>query len=187
MILTKIGANRWIPLIVFCWGICTTMTGLIESFGGLVSARMVLGLCEGGFLPGIVSELDRYPFVCPLIYSCRFCILAPYTNVTSSNCGEHVSSPLSCYYAEHHAVLVSFSHLVWHFLFYSCSKLLNSRSSASLSGAFGGMLRTSTTSTMPHGLFYQVFLLLESLICTEWVGWLAGAGFSYLKECRASA
>lgn len=36
------------------------MTGLIKSFGGLVSVRMVLGLCEGGLLPGIVSELGRY-------------------------------------------------------------------------------------------------------------------------------
>jgi hypothetical protein len=73
------------------------------------------------------------------------------------------------------------------FFFYLCSELLNSRSSASLSGAFGGVLRTSTTSTVPHDLLCQVFLPLEFLICTEWVGWLAGAGFSYLKECQPSA
>lgn len=95
MILKKLGANRWIPLIVFCWGIITTMTGLIQNFGDLVAVRMVLGLCEGGLLPGIVSELDKYLYQCQLICSHRFCISAPYINVTNSNCGEHSPSPLS--------------------------------------------------------------------------------------------
>lgn len=59
MILKRLGANRWIPLIVFCWGITTTMTGLVQNFGDLVAVRMILGLCEGGLLPGIVSKLGR--------------------------------------------------------------------------------------------------------------------------------
>lgn len=49
-------ANRWIPLLVFCWGVVTTLSGLIQSFGGLVAVRFMLGICEGGLLPGIVSN-----------------------------------------------------------------------------------------------------------------------------------
>lgn len=47
--------SRWLPLIVGAWGVVTTLSGLVESFGGLVAIRFTLGLCEGGLLPGIVS------------------------------------------------------------------------------------------------------------------------------------
>lgn len=49
--------NRWIPIIVGAWGIVTTLSGLVQSFGGLVAIRVMLGLCEGGLLPGIVGVL----------------------------------------------------------------------------------------------------------------------------------
>jgi MFS family permease len=51
----KVQANRWIPFLVFCWGVVTTLTGVVQNFGGLVAVRFVLGMCEGGLLPGIVS------------------------------------------------------------------------------------------------------------------------------------
>ncbi|KAI0053623.1 MFS transporter [Auriscalpium vulgare] len=57
-VLKKIQPNRWLPILVFCWGIVTTLSGLIQNFGGLVAIRMVLGLCEGGILPGIVLYLS---------------------------------------------------------------------------------------------------------------------------------
>lgn len=54
--------NIWLPLIVSCWGTVTTLTGLVQSFGGLVGVRAVLGLCEGGLLPGMVLYLSTlYP------------------------------------------------------------------------------------------------------------------------------
>jgi hypothetical protein len=44
-ILKRAQANRWIPFLVFCWGVVTT---LVHNFGGLVSVRSILGMCEGG-------------------------------------------------------------------------------------------------------------------------------------------
>ena len=46
--------NLWLPLLVIAWGVVTTLTGLVQSFAGLVVVRMALGLCEGGLLPGMV-------------------------------------------------------------------------------------------------------------------------------------
>ncbi|KAF8175378.1 MFS transporter [Pholiota molesta] len=57
-VLKKMKPNRWIPLLVFLWGIVTTLSSLIESFGGLVAIRIFLGLCEGGLLPGIILYLS---------------------------------------------------------------------------------------------------------------------------------
>lgn len=57
-ILKRMKANRWLPFIVGAWGVVTTLTGLIQSFGGLVAIRVVLGFCEGGLLPGIILYLS---------------------------------------------------------------------------------------------------------------------------------
>lgn len=43
----------WIPSIMVAWAICTTLMGIVQSFGGLVAARLALGLAEGGLFPGV--------------------------------------------------------------------------------------------------------------------------------------
>ena len=40
--------------LVACWGLETTLTGLVKSFSGLLAVRFFLGMCEGGLFPGIV-------------------------------------------------------------------------------------------------------------------------------------
>ncbi|KAI5118773.1 hypothetical protein M0805_005654 [Coniferiporia weirii] len=57
-VLKKMKPSRWLPFIVAAWGVVTTLSGLIESFGGLVAIRFMLGLCEGGLLPGIILYLS---------------------------------------------------------------------------------------------------------------------------------
>ncbi|KAK0206541.1 MFS transporter [Desarmillaria ectypa] len=57
-VLKRMKANRWLPLLVFVWGIITTLTALVQNLGGLVGIRMCLGICEGGLLPGIVLYLS---------------------------------------------------------------------------------------------------------------------------------
>ncbi|GLB33791.1 putative transporter [Lyophyllum shimeji] len=58
IVLKKMKANRWIPLLVFLWGIVTTLTSLVNSYGGLLAIRLCLGLCEGGLLPGMILYLS---------------------------------------------------------------------------------------------------------------------------------
>jgi len=57
-VLKRMGANRWLPIIVCAWGIVTTLTGLVQNFGGLLAVRLILGACEGGLLPGIILYLS---------------------------------------------------------------------------------------------------------------------------------
>ncbi|TFY81450.1 hypothetical protein EWM64_g2564 [Hericium alpestre] len=57
-VLKKMRPNRWLPLLVCLWGMVTTLSGLVQSFGGLVAVRIVLGICEGGILPGMMLYLS---------------------------------------------------------------------------------------------------------------------------------
>lgn len=62
MMLRKLGAKFWLPFLVFCWGIITICLGFVQNFAGLVVVRMLLGLFEGGLLPGMPLYLSTlYP------------------------------------------------------------------------------------------------------------------------------
>ncbi|KDR83760.1 hypothetical protein GALMADRAFT_86283 [Galerina marginata CBS 339.88] len=58
IVLKKMKANRWIPLLVCLWGIITTLSSLAKNFQGLIVIRLFLGLFEGGLLPGIILYLS---------------------------------------------------------------------------------------------------------------------------------
>ncbi|PWN46850.1 MFS transporter [Violaceomyces palustris] len=65
IILRKVGAKYWLPFIVAAWGIITTLSGLVQNFGGLCAIRIMLGLFEGGLLPGMPLYLScLYPRHC---------------------------------------------------------------------------------------------------------------------------
>jgi MFS transporter, ACS family, tartrate transporter len=51
--LTRVGARRWIALIVTIWGLCSMGTALATGVGTFVVARFMLGVAEAGFFPGI--------------------------------------------------------------------------------------------------------------------------------------
>jgi len=57
-ILKKMKPSRWLPMLVAVWGTVTTLSGLVESYSGLIAIRFFLGLCEGGLLPGIIVYLS---------------------------------------------------------------------------------------------------------------------------------
>ncbi|GAA6009332.1 hypothetical protein JCM10207_004353 [Rhodosporidiobolus poonsookiae] len=60
MLLKRVGANYMIPGMCFTWGMCTCFTGFVESYGGLVAVRLMLGLCEAGLFPGLVLYLSMF-------------------------------------------------------------------------------------------------------------------------------
>ncbi|BGP40880.1 hypothetical protein JCM10449v2_004845 [Rhodotorula kratochvilovae] len=60
LLLKKIGAHIAIPAMVFSWGLVCCFTGFVKSYGGLVAARLILGLCEGGLFPGLVLYLSMF-------------------------------------------------------------------------------------------------------------------------------
>lgn len=61
MMLRKLGAKFWLPFIVFCWGVVTVFFGIVKNYAGLIVIRLLLGLFEGGLLPGmpVSTRLQR--------------------------------------------------------------------------------------------------------------------------------
>lgn len=42
------------------WGVCTTLMGLVHNFPGLLTARMALGIAEGGLFPGVTFYITMW-------------------------------------------------------------------------------------------------------------------------------
>lgn len=58
LLLKKITPRVWLPLLTVVWGIVTMCLGFVRSFGSFFAVRAVLGLAEGGLLPGMVLYLS---------------------------------------------------------------------------------------------------------------------------------
>ncbi|EFQ33766.1 major facilitator superfamily transporter [Colletotrichum graminicola] len=52
--------SLYIGGIVTCWGIVMTCNGVVQNYGGLVAARIFLGLFEAGFLPGAILIISKW-------------------------------------------------------------------------------------------------------------------------------
>ncbi|KAH8666868.1 major facilitator superfamily transporter [Xylariales sp. PMI_506] len=55
-----LGAERWIPLLTFCWGIVTVTQAFIRGKGALIATRLLIGALEAGFYPTAVSYLSSF-------------------------------------------------------------------------------------------------------------------------------
>ncbi|KAF3034338.1 hypothetical protein E8E12_006148 [Didymella heteroderae] len=53
LVLKKFTPSRWIAFITFSWGIVATLTGLVQSYSGLLACRVLLGALEAGLFPGM--------------------------------------------------------------------------------------------------------------------------------------
>jgi MFS family permease len=74
-ILKKVKAGIYLPALITAWGLVCTFIGFTKSFSGLVVARILLGLFEGGILGGVILYLSMFYrrhqmlFRCGLFYS----------------------------------------------------------------------------------------------------------------------
>ncbi|KAI6120136.1 major facilitator superfamily domain-containing protein [Pisolithus croceorrhizus] len=64
--------RRWLPGIMFAWGIIMTFMGLVKSYPQLAGVRFVLGIAEAGFYPGVVFYLSMWYPKYKLIYRVAF-------------------------------------------------------------------------------------------------------------------
>ncbi len=55
--LARVGARRWISLIMVAWGLASTATMFAHSATSLYGLRMIVGVTEAGFLPGMLVYL----------------------------------------------------------------------------------------------------------------------------------
>lgn len=60
MILARVGARRWIARIMISWGLIAVGMAFIETPRQLYTMRLLLGMAEAGFTPGIIYYLSRW-------------------------------------------------------------------------------------------------------------------------------
>jgi ACS family tartrate transporter-like MFS transporter len=60
LLLHKIGARLWIARILITWGIVAILSGFIQTVSQLYVLRLLLGVAEAGFFPGIILYLTYW-------------------------------------------------------------------------------------------------------------------------------
>lgn len=57
LVIKKLRPSRYIAFITFAWGVIATLTGIVQSYGGLIACRLILGVFEAGLFPGMAVYL----------------------------------------------------------------------------------------------------------------------------------
>jgi MFS family permease len=57
LVLSKVGARRWIARILITWGVISGLTAFVTGEWSFLGIRFLLGLAEAGFYPGIILYL----------------------------------------------------------------------------------------------------------------------------------
>lgn len=60
LILDKVGARRWLAVILVVWGIVSASTAMVTGPTSFNVARFLLGVAEGGFVPGVFFYLGEW-------------------------------------------------------------------------------------------------------------------------------
>jgi MFS family permease len=60
MALHRVGARRWIAVLLVAWGLASTATAFVWSAHSLYAMRLALGAAEAGFFPGVICYLARW-------------------------------------------------------------------------------------------------------------------------------
>jgi D-galactonate transporter len=68
LFLERVGARRWIARIMFTWGIVSGATAFVRGETSFYVVRVLLGIAEAGFFPGIIFFLTLW---FPTVYRAR--------------------------------------------------------------------------------------------------------------------
>lgn len=60
MIIKRLHPARYLGGLTLCWGLIATFSSFVNNFGALVACRLLLGLFEAGFFPGVVLYLSMF-------------------------------------------------------------------------------------------------------------------------------
>ncbi|KAJ5946049.1 hypothetical protein N7454_002888 [Penicillium verhagenii] len=60
LVIKKLRPSRYIATISVLWGIIATLTGITQSYGGLIACRVLLGVVEAGLFPGFLTYLTIF-------------------------------------------------------------------------------------------------------------------------------
>src|SRR3978361_172977 len=59
-ILMRVGARRWLTIIMVVWGICSAGTAFVTDATSFVAMRFLLGVAEAGYFPGVAWFMTRW-------------------------------------------------------------------------------------------------------------------------------
>jgi ACS family tartrate transporter-like MFS transporter len=60
LILERVGARRWIARIMITWGLVSGATAAVSGGNSFIAMRLLLGMAEAGFFPGIILYLTYW-------------------------------------------------------------------------------------------------------------------------------
>src|SRR5258705_1814453 len=60
LILERVGARRWIFCILVVWGVISASNALVQTPASFYTVRILLGVAEAGFFPGMVLYLTYW-------------------------------------------------------------------------------------------------------------------------------
>ena len=70
--------SRWIAFNTTCWGLIATLSGLTQSYEGLLACRVLLGLFEAGLFPGCVVSISCHRDLESAVLTAHRCILRSF-------------------------------------------------------------------------------------------------------------
>ncbi|MDP9176134.1 MAG: MFS transporter [Gemmatimonadota bacterium] len=93
MLLIRVGARRWIARIMISWGLIAAAMMFVRTPFQFYSLRLLLGIAEAGFFPGIVYYLTQwFPAKRRARASSRFMIAIPLSGVLGGVLGGFLLS-----------------------------------------------------------------------------------------------
>ncbi len=91
IILTRVGARRWIALLLIVWGLVSTLTAFVSTRPAYVAARFLLGIAESGFFPGVIFYLTLWvPRHVRARIMALFLLALPVCNCIGSPISSHI-------------------------------------------------------------------------------------------------
>jgi ACS family tartrate transporter-like MFS transporter len=85
LMLQRFGARRWIARIMVSWGLISTLTAIVSGAFGFSAARLLLGMAEAGFTPGVYLFFTYwFPGVWRARATAAFLVGIPIANMIGS-------------------------------------------------------------------------------------------------------
>ena len=82
VVLQRVGARRWIALLMLVWGAVSSAMILVRTEHGFYGLRFLLGAAEAGFFPGVILYLKNwFPEFARARTVARFMTAAPLAGV----------------------------------------------------------------------------------------------------------
>jgi ACS family tartrate transporter-like MFS transporter len=60
VVMAKVGARRWIGMIMIAWGLCSVANAMVTGTYSFVAVRFLLGIAEAGFFPGVAFFMTQW-------------------------------------------------------------------------------------------------------------------------------